>query len=343
MIAVNDLDEVNNILQEWALSNFGEVLDLPEALIKNKDATEIITKNIDSFVYLESPISSYMNVSRYAGISGDLPTFPKELVGGEYVMPATVAFLYSETDFSGYFGEYSISSSNFTLATGVNYIGIDFNGGTPIWQLYSNDSYFNYSSIIPVIAVFSFSGSVYILPIGQTGYGLPEKLIEVQNKRKPFDIITDFTLTTDTNYIELGDLTVNNGVQDIDCLAIDTELVDNDMYLYYRDGSSVWQTTKVTQINNTQYQSSGSGLQSLGAGEFVINNIYRVIDSEKLLLFYTLTDKFANITDALNSELATDLPDEVKKTAVLVGRIIVEKDSTTPTVTKVQKVNFGVA
>jgi hypothetical protein len=342
MIAVSDLDDVNNILQEWSLDTFGEVLDLPEALVQNKDATEIITRDIDSFVYLKSPVSTFMDMPRYAGLSGSLPVFPTELAAGKYVMPDATAYLYSEAGFTGYFGEYSIPTQDFTLSSGINYIGITFNSGSPVWQIYSDDSYFNYSSIIPVITILYFSSNIHVIPTGQTGYGLPEKLLEVQNKRLIFDAIGDFSLVTDTNYIELGQVTVSNGVYYIACPAIDTEVVDNDMYLYYKDISSVWQTTKVTQINNTQYQSTGGGLSALGAGEFVINNVYRVIDSDKKLIFLTLTDKFVDLASATDSIISTDLPGEIKESAVFVGRIIVEKDSTAPAIQKIQKISLGV-
>jgi hypothetical protein len=343
LIGVDTLDEVDGILQDWALAELGEALDLPTELTQNKDITEILTTlNVDNYVYLQSAVSSYMDVPRSAGLSGTLPTFPTELVAGKYVMPATTVFLWSEPLFAGYFGEYTVATASFTLASGINYIGITFNSGTPIWQLYSSETSFNYSSIIPVIAILNFSDTLYLIPLGQTGSGLPEKLLENQQKRKKFDIITDYTLATDTNYVELSALTVNNGTQDIDCLAVDTETVSNDMYLYYKDVSQVWQNTKVTQINNTQYQ-SGSGLASLAGGEFVINNIYRVIDDTNLLLFSTLSNKFASLDAAVKSVENTTLPDNIKYSSVLVGRIIVEKDSTSPTIQQVQKSSFGIA
>ena len=74
MVAVTDLDEVNDILQEWALTSNGpgEALNLPEELIENTDAREInlISKNINSFVYVKSALLGYIDAARNAGISG---------------------------------------------------------------------------------------------------------------------------------------------------------------------------------------------------------------------------------------------------------------------------------
>jgi hypothetical protein len=57
IIAVDTLDQVNDVLQEWALANedIGVALDLPAALIQNEDIREVLTtKNIDGSVYVKA-------------------------------------------------------------------------------------------------------------------------------------------------------------------------------------------------------------------------------------------------------------------------------------------------
>lgn len=341
MIAVSDLDEVDNILQEWSIEKFGEALNLPEALILNKDVTEVLrTVAVDNFVYLKSPVSTYMEMPRYAGISGTFPSLPDELSGGLYVAPETNVFIYSLPGFQGVFGEYSVPASTLELSPGINYLAISYNSGSPMWAFYNSFDSIDFSSIVPVATVFSFSGGVHNIPWGQTGYGLPEKLLKLIDRRKRFEILDPYALGNDGRYIELGEIVVSNGVEEIICAAIDTEAVDNDMYLYYKDGSSQWQTVKVTQLDNAQYQ-SGSGLAALSAGEFVVNQIFRVVDSGNLLLFNVLSDKFDTLQEAINSGEITDLPDAVKKSAVCVGRFIIEEGSSTPLPQKIQKISFG--
>jgi len=345
MVAVSDLDEVNDILQAWALANsdIGEALDLPEALIINTDAKEIniVSKNIDSFVYSKNAISSYMDMSRSAGVSGTFPTLPKVLVTSLYVMPEITAFLYSLAGNTGVFGESTIATASFTLLENqVNYIGVSYNSGTPIYALYQSQSSFDYSSIIPVCAVLYFDSEINVIPFGQAGYGLAEKLLEIKKSRKTFDIITDFTLVEGANlYVELSALTVQHGASEIDCLIMDTETADNDMWLYYKDSALDWQKTESSTINNTQYQGVGTGLQTLGVGDFVINYLYRVIDDTNLLMFNILSGSFGTLAEAKDSDMITDLPDIIKESAVLVGRMIVEKSSTAPTVQKIQRVS----
>lgn len=341
LVAVDDLDEVDEILQDWALDNLGEVLNLPEELVYCKDITEVITSlNIDNFAYIHSALSAYMDMPRYAGISGTLPTYPTALAGGYYVMPACTAFLYSQAGYAGFFGEYNIATANLTLTAGLNFIGIRYNAGSPEWVLYSSESSFDYSSIVPALVVLLIGTTPYVIPWGQAGYGVPEKLLNIQKKRLAAAIITEFTLNHSTMYVELSALTVSNGAADISCLSVDTEDVGNTMIQYYKDAGAVWQTATITQIDNLQYQSAG-GLAALVGGEYVINYIFRVMDATQRLVFMVLSNKFASLAAAKESEMLTDLPDVIKYSSVLVGRFIVAQGSTSPVVQKVQKPVFG--
>lgn len=347
LVAVASLDEIDNILQEWAINKFGAgvTLDLPSALVVNKDITEVLTSvTTDNFAYLQSPVAAYMDMPRYTGISGDLPVFPEALVGGFYKIPTCMAFLWSEPDFQGYFGEYIVpESQNFTLASGANYFGISFNTGSPIYVQYNSLTPFDYSSIIPVVTVLNFGTDIFVIPAGQSGYGLPEKNTAFEVRKNRLEILDSYTLAVTNRYVQLGALAVRSGLQEIDCLAVDTSIALNDMYLHYRDGSSVWQNTKVTQLNNTQYQGSGSGLVSLAGVEVVINNIYRVVDNGKLLLFNVLSGKFANLQLAIDSNSNVDVPDLFKGTAVHVGRIVMQYNVATPVaIQTVQKTPWGV-
>lgn len=346
LIGVVTLDEVNDILQEWALANtdIAEALNLPEELIINTEAIDVnlTTKDLDQFVYTKSAVSAYMDYPRSAGIAGTFPVLPSVLVGGLFVVPTCNAYLWSTATFSGVFGESVIAQASFTLtANEVNYIGISYNSGSPEYTLYTAASSFNYSSIIPVCAVLYFDSELNVIPIGQAGSGLPEKLLLNQYRRKEFDITTNFTLDDDgALHVALGALTVNNGTTTIDCLAFNSATASNDLWLAYKDGAGDWQTSQSDTINNTQFQ--GTGLEVLGGGKYVINYLYRAIDSANLLMFNVLSGSFDTLAAAKESDMITDLPDFIKEGTVLVGRFIVVQGSSTPTVQKIQRVNsFG--
>ena len=346
MIAVNTLDEVNDILQEWALANpdIGEALDLPKSLVQNTDAKEIniSTKQIDSYVYEKTAATGYMDAPRYVGISGDFPTLPKTLTGGEYVMPITSAFLWTENNFSGIFANYNISSKGLALTDNqVNYIGIDYNSGSPEYMSYGNQTSFNYSSNFPVCSVLVKGGELNVIPFGQTGFALPEKQLINQYYRKEFKVIGSYDFSVSGLYIILGNVAINSGVSNVECLAMNTSIVNNDWFEYSRDTLGDWSSSSRTQINNTQYQSESSGLQTLNPGEYVVNYIYRVIDDTNLLLFSVLSNKFSSLQDAKESDNIYNLPDAVKEGSVLVGRVIVQAGSSSPLVQKVKPVSWG--
>ena len=344
LVGVNTLDEVNDILQEWALTSNGpgEALDLPTELVQNVNAETInlISKTLDENVYVKSSTLGLIDAARAAGVSATFPTLPKALVNSLYVMPACTAYLWSAAGYTGTFGNYTVASASFTLVENeVNYIGISYSSGTPVYVQYTDQSTFNYSSIIPVCAVFYFDTELNVVPFGQAGYGLAEKLLEIQDKRKEFEITSDFTLTSGSGtYVELSSFNVSKGTSEITLLSMDTETANNDMWLWYKDSNSVWQKTENSQINNTQYQGNGTGLQTLGAGKFVINYLYRVVDDTNLLIFNVLSGQFDTLAAAKESDMITDLPDAIKEGAVLVGRMICEQ-AAAPTVQKIQRVN----
>ena len=343
MVGVGDLDELDNILQDWALSK-GITLNLPQDLIANQAITEVLTTlNIDEFVYIESPVSAYMEKQRYAGVSGTFPLLPTALVGGFYIVPTCLAFLWSEAGNDGYFGEYVIPESDpYTLTAGINYIGISFNTGAPAYTMHTNFSDFDFSSVIPVVTVLNFGSKFMSIPFGQCGYGLPEKKLSLEVEKDPLTVMSAYTLTSPaSNYVSLSAVSVRSGVKEVVCPAVLTSSVANDMYLHYKDSSSVWQNTKVTQLNNTQCQTASSGLASLNSGEFVINNIFRVVDGTVSMIFNVLSDRFSTLQDAMNSSDIVDVPPMFKGSAVHIGRMIVEINSTVPAVQKLNNRPWG--
>jgi len=339
MIGVTDLDEVNNVLQEWALAKFGVNIDLPTALTKNLDIKEVVTsKNIDEYVYVQGAVSSYMDMPKYAGISGGEPILPKILVNSKYVVPALSVFLYSLPEFSGVFGEYSIEATELTLIDDeINYIGVDYTLGEPVVNVYANDTFFNYSSIIPICKILSMDTELNVTPYGMLGDGLSERLFV---KSKDFKIDGNFDFSSNALNVEVGAFDVVNGASIIETPAIETDTVDNDMWLYYINGTGVdWEKSENPEINNTQFQGL-TGLETLASGKFVINYIYKVIDDTNKLLFNVLSGSFDSLALAKESANLKTLPDNIVNGAVLVGRIIVEKDSVLPLAQEIQNVIF---
>jgi hypothetical protein len=101
----------------------------------------------------------------------------------------------------------------------------------------------------------------------------------------------------------------------------------NQMYLYTRTGG-VWSGAIVTQYNNIQWN-NGTNTVTLSNGRYAVNWIYRGVESQNHTYVvlgngdYTLSQAQASQPDGL--------PDIISSHAILVGRIIVQKNASTAT------------
>ena len=96
-------------------------------------------------------------------------------------------------------------------------------------------------------------------------------------------------------------------------------------FLNYHLGGVWTSTTGATNatINNTQYD-DGTDIQTLAAGEVVINYLYRGVEDQDHL-YIVLSNKYNSITEAKASGIIGTLPELVTSHAVLIGRVIVEQ------------------
>ena len=96
-------------------------------------------------------------------------------------------------------------------------------------------------------------------------------------------------------------------------------------FLNYHSGGVWTSTTGATNstINNTQYD-DGTDIQTLAAGEVVINYLYRGVEDQDHL-YIVLSNKYNSITEAKASGIIGTLPELVTSHAVLIGRVIVEQ------------------
>lgn len=342
IVGVDDLDEIDDILQEWALSELSTTLSLPEALLYCKDITEVITSlDIDNFAYVSSATRRYMDIPRYAGISGTYPTLPTTLDGSnKYVAPDATAYLYAAAGFTGVFGEYDIAEKSFTLSAGVNYLGITYNSGAPMWQTYLDDTSFDYSSIIPVAMIYQVSTTVYVLPFAQTGAGLPENSLHFKVSEKRFSPISTFTLaSTSPTVCNLGAIRVNTGVGSVLCAAT---ALGTDLFTGFYKSGGVWTSATITSLNNTQCQGA-TGFDALGGGKFVINYLYRLVNASNKMMFMVISQEYDTLAQAKEAEPIQDIPGIIEDTSILVGRIIFQQATSTPAaVQKIQTFSWAI-
>ena len=99
--------------------------------------------------------------------------------------------------------------------------------------------------------------------------------------------------------------------------TISTEDVISDL----NDGSRVY--------DNTYYDGGvGVGMVEVGAGEYVVNWIYRDLEKGSHMLFVLADQTYSTLSNAVGSQPRTDTPEGFGVITVLIGRIIVVKDGT---------------
>ena len=97
--------------------------------------------------------------------------------------------------------------------------------------------------------------------------------------------------------------------------------------LVYNNGSAWNRSPGQSQINNTQYNSAGT-LNLLSNNKFRVDYIYLLINNPSKLYVVLGDTEYLNIASARLSSSPLMLPAELQRLGVLVGRLIIEKDST---------------
>lgn len=122
--------------------------------------------------------------------------------------------------------------------------------------------------------------------------------------------------------------------------TINSATGDNLIFVY-KDGTGQWQTSSITQLNNTQYQTP-TGLASLTSINQAVNWVWRGIEEQKHV-YILLGEGNYNETQALESSPPTP-PTWVTDHAILIGRVLFVRGSDTPSHEQnIESVGYGVA
>lgn len=221
-----------------------------------------------------------------------------------------------------------------TLTDGViNYIYLDYNAGEPEIKWTTTRTDISDTMLVtasPIFTIFRYGTTLHYLSWDQAAIGLPEKIL--------LRLINNDRFKAEPNGLALADSgsqhfmvsagTVWYGVNRQTLDAIDSS---TDTILQFSLSGSTWTGTVVTGYNNSQYQNGTSGLATLSDDHYTVNWIYRSVeDAKKVFILLGTVDYTKNNTEA--SLPPINVPPLVNAMGILVGRIIVEKGSTTPVV-----------
>lgn len=238
-------------------------------------------------------------------------------------------------------GEYHLSTStdgkgteSFVITGGIfsltdnttNYLVADYNSGTPILKVITDVNLINETTVVPVYTAYRNGTALHFQNWDALGVALANKvhqsIVKTQRYRRESGLgISEVA----TRYLSVGNGRVWVGAVPVSIDAIITS-TDN-LRLFYHSGG-VWTVSIQTQYNNTQYD-NGTNLVALTANRYAVNWIFRGIESQKHL--YVVLGRGDYTLAQAQEAVLPAIPAIISSHAVLIGKLIVQRDATTAT------------
>jgi hypothetical protein len=268
-----------------------------------------------------------------AGVRGTLPTFTENSDLTIDIGSCEVS-MYATSDHTGNIDTYTVAAASglSVPSNQLSYVIVELESdGTAVFDVITDVSLINESNVLPIYTMYNDTEEIHVLDWDSLGDGLANKLNKRFVKTQRFARESGFALSEfGTRNLQLTAGVLWNGAVEHDLEAVDSTSSDSKMLLYYHS-SGTWVRTAITQYNNTQYD-DGTNLQTLSNNKYTVNWVYRTVDIVHKELLIVLSDaEYNTFADAENSQPPAT-PDIIPGTAVLVGRVIVEKNASSGTV-----------
>jgi hypothetical protein len=247
-----------------------------------------------------------------------------------------VANVCSNADFTGTIKEYTIPAlvDYQLVANTYYYITVIYNGGTPIYDVITDNTIINHADRIAVCQAFWENvGAInegHVFCVGDYGLGLANKIGHRLIHTERFGWEAGLALSeSGTRYINLSAGTIWYDGEELLLSAVDT---GGDAYhLYYHSAPNVWTAVTRNSYSNTEYDNNTGGLQTLSAGKYAVNWVYRDVNSSSTDTFVVLGTDDYSLNQAQAAQPPASLPAVISKQCVLTGRIIVASGASTAT------------
>lgn len=245
---------------------------------------------------------------------------------GSITVGALDVVLYNNANFVGVPAKYTLASITVTLTDYVtNYIVGDYNSGSPILRVVTDVSLINEADVIPVFTIFRSGSILHVVGWDTLANGLANKdniaVVKTQRYRRE----TGLGLSVDSSrYATVGSGAVWIGSNRI---ALTEVASGTDGYIFcYHSGGNWTYNFSANALNNTQYD-NGTNLVTLTSNRYAVNFVYRGVESQKHVYVVMGTGDYT-ATQALSAQ-PPSIPALISSHAVLVGRVIYVKDSST--------------
>lgn len=240
-----------------------------------------------------------------------------------------IAYLRSTNDPYATIIKYPISAvTNLALTDNANnYVLVDYNGGSPTITVTTNGSTINTqtNSLAYVIARVG-NDLEYLNLVGQNvdpNAKLRIRFLNQEGIRRASGAVLGFS----SRNLTLTSSVLFSGLIRINAAAFNTASPDT-FTLAYNNGATWTRTTGQTQINNTQYNNSGT-LTTMPNNTFRTDYVYLLPNNPSKLYVIMGTTTYNSLTLAKAAPRPSILPVELQAIGLEVGRLFIEKNSTT--------------
>jgi hypothetical protein len=212
----------------------------------------------------------------------------------------------------------------------TNYIVIDYNGGTPRFDVLSTDASVNDSNIVLYLIVYRANNFIHVLDFGNQGSGLPNKINDRIIMTERFARESGFSLGLSgiTGVVTLSSGVSWNGTYRQSLPSLNSQ--DDIFFQNYHVGGSWVYTTSSNTLNNLYYDDGTNPVLS-SPGKYLVNWYFRGQEVNDHIYEVWGNNEYNSLSEAQLS-LEPNLPELITSHAFLVGRIIVEYSATTGSV-----------
>lgn len=246
--------------------------------------------------------------------------------------------IYDDSTFSGTPLQYNVTGTTLTLTDNtVNYIAVNYNNGTPIYQNTLNVDDINESNVIPINTILTVNGYVHLSHWDRIADGLPNKLHRRFVKTQRYARESGLSLTTGPigpsgyNDVIISTGIVWRGARPFNLNQTNASGTNGSVWFFYHTTGGAWtQESFATNYNFTQYDNRTNLVSMSNNNRYNINWIYRGVEDHEHG-YYVLSDKeYATLPDAIAETRLPTIPTNISTHSILVGRIMCRMNVTAP-------------
>ena len=256
---------------------------------------------------------------------------------GTLTLPQVTVALYNNSNFIEPLKVYTVPSGT-TGSGGIpslfnedtSYIVIEYNGGSPRYYVYDNDSVVTDSDVVLYMITYRSGNFVHVLEFGNYGAGLPNKINDRFLSTDRFARESGFSLglSGSTGVVTLSAGVAWNGVYRQSLPPINSQ--DDIFFQSFHSGGTWVYTTTANTLNN-EYYDDGTDKVLATAGKYLVNWYFRGQEINDHLYEVWSNDEYDSVSEAQLS-IEPNLPELITSHAFLTGRIIVGVSATTGSV-----------